>query len=423
MDWLYILLLLLCLIIIGVLCYILISKNKKEEINEDYENKNDLILKEETQSYFPAIQIIENNDIVPSDKAMIKNEIVKSTLSKIDNVAPKASNIAKSSKNAVELGKNGKVLFSASVEDANKMLGAGHNKFYGTQISKESNLFTGQTKFTKETGLTKELSKQQLTNVGMSAASMVVGQYYMSEINDKLASMKESIDSISNFQTSEYKSRIISIVSKIDEVTKNQTDIMSNEEARKNSYHDIKDIESECTKLLGQANEQINELIKENGLNAKQYLEKVKVIDEWYKWQQLTQLLLLKIDDLRYTLAGGSEKDSLCHHQFNNYLEITSKINDKLELWHDNYINKLGIDIDKHRKKGSLFKVREKTIGLIKEEWNYNKIEDSTIKQISSQIDPKKYDKLTKDKKDDVILIQKYNGNYYNVINSENEDS
>lgn len=74
-----------------------------------------------------------------------------------------------------------------------------------------------------------------------------------------------------------------------------------------------------------------------------------------------------------------------------------------------------------HRKKGSLFKVREKTIGLIKEDWNYNKIEDSTIKQISSQIEPKKYDKFITDKKDDVILIQKYNGNYYNVLNNNNE--
>ena len=89
--------------------------------------------------------------------------------------------------------------------------------------------------------------------------------------------------------------------------------------------------------------------------------------------------------------------------------------------WHNNYINKLGIDVDKHRKKGSLFKVREKTIGLIKEDWNYNKVEDSTIKQISSQIDPKKYNKLISDKKDDVILIQKYKGNYYNVPNDNNE--
>ena len=68
-----------------------------------------------------------------------------------------------------------------------------------------------------------------------------------------------------------------------------------------------------------------------------------------------------------------------------------------------------------------MFKVREKTIGLIKEDWNYNKIEDSTIDQISSQINPKKYNEFTSDKKDDVILIQKYKGNYYNVPNNTNE--
>ena len=68
-----------------------------------------------------------------------------------------------------------------------------------------------------------------------------------------------------------------------------------------------------------------------------------------------------------------------------------------------------------------MFKVREKTIGLIKEDWNYNKVEDSTIKQISSQIEPKKYNKVISDKKDDVILIQKYKGNYYNVLNDNNE--
>ena len=430
MDLIYVMLILLvCLIIIGILCYLLINKNQSKETITEEKSENSMVGKDEQPSYFPAIQIIENNDIIPSNKALIKNEVVKSTLSKIDNVAPKTSNIASSSKNAVELAKNGKVLFSASVEDANKMINVGKNKVIGTQVDviknkklgRKENLFTGQTQFTKETELSKDLTKQQLTDVGMNAASMIVGQYYMSEINDKLASMKESIDNISIFQTSEYKSRIISIVSKIDEVTKNQIDIMSNEETRKNSYHDIKDLESECTKLLGQANEQICENIKDNSLSAKNYFEKVKVVDEWYKWQQTTLSLLLKIGDLRYTLANGSEKDSLSHHQYNNYLDRTNEINKKLELWHDNYINKYGIDIDKHRKNGSLFKVRKKTIGLIKEEWNYNKVEDSTIKQIADQIESKKYNKLISDKKDDVILIQKYKGNYYNVPNDNNE--
>ena len=430
MDLIYVMLILIvCLIIIGILCYLLINKNQSKETITEEKSENSMVVKNEQPSYFPAIQIIENNDIIPSNKALIKNEVVKSTLSKIDNVAPKASNIASSSKNAVELAKNGKVLFSASVEDANKMINVGKNKVIGTQIDviknkklgRNKNLFTGQTQFTKETGLTKDLTKQQLTNAGMNAASMVVGQYYMSEINDKLEDIKNSIDNISNFQDSEYLSKLLHTCSKINEITENQNDILSNEEARKNAYSDIKDIETKCAELLGQANIQIGKNINDSELNAKQYFEKVKTIEEWYKRQQVTQELLLKIGDLRFTLANGSEKSKLSHKQFNNYLDTTNKVNNQLELWHNNYINKLGIDVDKHRKKGSLFKVREKTIGLIKEDWNYNKVEDSTIKQISSQIEPKKYNELISDKKDDVILIQKYKGNYYNVPNDNNE--
>ena len=52
--------------------------------------------------------------------------------------------------------------------------------------------------------------------------------------------------------------------------------------------------------------------------------------------------------------------------------------------------------------------------------FTFLEVEDSTIKQISSQIEPKKYNKLISDKKDDVILIQKYKGNYYNVPNDNN---
>ena len=81
-------------------------------------------------------------------------------------------------------------------------------------------------------------------------------------------------------------------------------------------------------------------------LNAKQYFDKVKEIDEWHKRQQGMQQLLLQIGDLRFALANGSEKSSLSHKQFNNYLDTTNKINEQLELWHDNYINKLGIDVD-----------------------------------------------------------------------------
>lgn len=46
----------------------------------------------------------------------------------------------------------------------------------------------------------------------MNVASLVVGQYYMSEISSKLETMTKSIDKISDFQDREFKSRILSVI-------------------------------------------------------------------------------------------------------------------------------------------------------------------------------------------------------------------
>ena len=43
------------------------------------------------------------------------------------------------------------------------------------------------------------------------------------------------------------------------------------------------------------------------------------------------QKLLLQIGDLRFALANGSEKSSLSHNQFNNYLVTTNKINEQFK--------------------------------------------------------------------------------------------
>lgn len=67
MNLIYILLLIICVIVICILCYMFIKKDK--EINNNIKNQikeeNNLMIQEETKSYFPSIQIIENNDIVP----------------------------------------------------------------------------------------------------------------------------------------------------------------------------------------------------------------------------------------------------------------------------------------------------------------------------------------------------------------------
>ena len=137
--------------------------------------------------------------------------------------------------------------------------------------------------------------------------SAVVGQYYMSEINDKLEVISANIDKISNFQDSEYQSKLLHIVSKIEEILEHKDEILKNDETRKNAYYDNKELETKCAELLGQANMQISKEINNSNLDYKNYEIQVKKIEKWFLRQQLTQELLMKIGDLRYVLANGSE--------------------------------------------------------------------------------------------------------------------
>ena len=89
--------------------------------NNNVENKpteNNNILKEEDTSFFPMIQIIENNDIVPSSKNLISNENITKALKTMDNAAPNTKSIAKNVTNSKKF--DGKVLFSADIKEADK---------------------------------------------------------------------------------------------------------------------------------------------------------------------------------------------------------------------------------------------------------------------------------------------------------------
>lgn len=410
--WIYVVVLLT--IIIVILSFKIKTKNKS---NEKHNNVN--IIKENIN--YPSIQIIENPSIIPSEKNKITNYEINKAISTIDNILPKAVMAGQNLNVAKEILNNKRTFFSTSKSDATKMMNVKNssNKFYGTQ--KTGNKFSKQTVFKNEEMQMKAYGKNALTNAGLNAATMVVGQYYMSEINDKLQEMNLIIKDILNYHKSEYQSEVLFIVSKLEEIINNQNEILLNEESRKNAYNDNKKIEEDCAKLLGQANINIKNELSSYSLEYKKYEEGTGKIYEWYVYQQLLQELLLKICDMRYVLANGTESSKYSHNQYNNYLIQTNETNTELQKWHESYIEKFGVDIEKQRKKAKLFKLREHTIGLLNEEWNYNKIQNDFSKQIAMQVQPKEFEAYEKIKQNDYITILKHNGEYYNLPKGDNE--
>ena len=419
--WLFIIGIILLVIIVGLI-YIMKS-NKKNNKGE----KEVGLLVNDTNSFFPTIQIVENSINIPNEKNKIKDLEIKKSISAIDNTVVNSAMVGRNLKNTTELLKKNRAFFSAVRKGTENMQTVGKTgKVYGSQMKKDKltkrMLYDKQTVFTKEDTLIKSVGKNALVNAGFNTASMIVGQYYMNEINNKLDELQENINGISDYLDSEYKSRIAYIISKIKEITENKIEILSNEFSCNKRYDDILELENDCSKLLGQANEMIKNNIKKDNLDYSKYEKKLKEAYKWFSRQQILQTLLLEIGNLRYILAKGNETSKLSHTQYNNYLLQSNCVNDELKQWHNLISKKLGIDIKKSRRSGKFFKAKKYTIGKIKEEWAYNKINENVVKIIENQTNIRKLEPYNSNKQDEIIKIQKYNGEYYNLLEESNNN-
>lgn len=63
----------------------------------------------------------------------------------------------------------------------------------------------------------------------MGVASMVVGQYYMTQINTELGEISDGISQIKDFQDNEYRSRVFSLMAHVKKIADFQTEILEND--------------------------------------------------------------------------------------------------------------------------------------------------------------------------------------------------
>ena len=406
------------IIIIGIILFCFLKNTVKKNRNEEKEIG---VLENIDESCFPGIQIIEDERNIPSEKNKIVDSDIKKAISIIDNTIPNAVMIGKNIRNSAEfLNKNRDFFSAAKRETKNMMRVKGTNEWYGTQMI--GNKFSGQTKFIKENEMISQAGKDAIVNVTFSTASMVVGQYYMNEINNKLDDIRDEISEITNFLDSEYQGKLLKIISKMKEIIDNKVEILNNGFSKSKRYEEILNLESTCAELLGQANEMIRNNIAENDIDYKKYEKKIKEIDKWFLRQQILQMLLLEIGNLRYILANGNETSKLSHMQYNNYLAQSNSINTKLKEWHTLISKKLGIDIKASRMNGKFFEIKKHTIGKINENWAYHKLNNEIANLIESQTNIKKFVPYMNRKQDEVIKIQKYNGEYYNLLEEHTTD-
>lgn len=258
----------------------------------------------------------------------------------------------------------------------------------------------------------------------MGVASMVVGQYYMTQINAELGEISEGISQIQDFQDNEYRSRVFSLVTHVKKIADFQTEILENDELRLSKIAQLDSLEEECTQLLGQSNLTLAGFAKKTGLDYDAYEKELGNAQNWFMYQKSILDVLYKISDLRYTLHLGAVSREQCVALLPTYTKQVSDTQERLTAWHDGTTKRLGIETDEIRRKRAGFDgVIHFIPSLFNDNFNFRAIEKKTATMISAQASGHEALHIVDTSElyaEDVQLISK-NGKIYYLPENKNE--
>lgn len=282
------------------------------------------------------------------------------------------------------------------------------------------NGIAGQANF-KQVDISKMATISNSVAAIMNVASLIVGQYYMSEINSKLAVINDSISEIQDFQNNEYKSRVFSLVTSVKTIADFHEEILENDELRISKINSLERLQEDCMQLLEQANLTISGISKKQDLKFKQYEKEVAIAEEWSMYQKLLLEVLYRIADLKYALYFGAVSRKQCSAIIPECESRAEDSRKSLEKWHADMIEKLQIDIEKDRRKllGDVSVVND-IFSLIGKDKQYVSVDKKTATMIKNQTGKQMIKDVDKSElySKDVRLISK-DGKVYYLLDKE----
>ena len=220
----------------------------------------------------------------------------------------------------------------------------------------------------------------------MNISSLIVGQYYMKQINSELDVISEGIDQIQSFQDNEYRSKVFSLVAHVKRISNFQSEILENDELRISKIYQLDSLEKDCAELLGQANLALADFTNMNKLSYKEYEKVIAKVQKWYTYQKSLIEVMYKISDLRYTLHLGAVSREQCADLLSTYQKQIGDTQELINVWHYKTAKRLGIKIDEICRKRAGFDGAIHFIpGLLKDEYKFRSIDMKTVKMIIEQ--------------------------------------
>lgn len=338
-------------------------------------------------SEFPISAIEDNTELIE-----IKDERM---LSRINETMPELVRVAKNTGDAIQKAQNhGEVVYQAIIPAGEKLI-----KVRGT-TDKYRGLIKGEKGIKEHVQLSKKtvdntakIAENALSSA-MNVASMVVGQYYMSEINTQLDLINDNISKISDFQDAEYRGKVIALITNVQTSSQFQFEIVENHEMRLQEISKLNQYETTCSELLAQANVTIEKFSKKDTTDFTGYEKDLIEIQKWYEYQQALLGILAQISELKYTYYLGQATMEYCNSIVCKYFEQSLKVSHRLNAWHDANVDKYQIDISNNtRKRFGWDKIIHVVPSWIDEKYKLKSLSQNTAKRIEQQMsEPVKQD-------------------------------
>ena len=392
----------ICIVAVVAIAALLIYRGKRvsspEGEDKSDEDSGTIITKqtsELSQSDQKLNELVIQMEMLPAEAIPEESRLVEITdskvLARVNNLVPGLAQAGVAGTNAVQAAKAGnEVLYraiipaGAKLTNSQAMEGAVRGFYRGADgIQGHANLVAVQAQ--KGTAVVANTAA-----AAIGVASMVVGQYYMTQINAELGEISDGISKISNFQDNEFRSRVFSLVAHVKKIADFQVEILENDELRLSKIAQLDSLEEECTQLLGQANLTLAGYSKKNDLDYAAYEKELKEAQNWYTYQKALLDVLYKISDLRYTLHMGAVSREQCVALLPAYTKQVEDTQALLTGWHQTSVKRLGIDTDEIRRKRAGFDgVIHFLPGLFNDELNFRAIDEKTVDMIVAQASAK----------------------------------
>lgn len=377
----------------GIIIYIKFKKH--EDIpSDDLVSVSSTVTsgKDELVEFNQKTELIIQMEMLPAEAIDDETKLVEITDSKVlahvNNLVPGLAQASNAVNNAAQVvqAANGEVLYrvvipaGAKLTNSKAMEGAVRGIYHGADGIK------GHANFVAVEAQKGTAVVANTAAAAIGVASMVVGQYYMTQINAELVEISDGISQIQDFQDNEYRSRVFSLVAHVKKIADFQAEILENDELRLSKIAQLDSLEEECTQLLGQANLTLAGFAKKKGLDYEAYEKATGNAQNWFVYQKSLLDVLYKISDLRYTLHLGAVSREQCVALLLTYTKQVSDTQERLTAWHDGTTQRLGIETDEIRRKRAGFDSLIHFIpGLFNDDFNFRSIDKKTAKMITAQ--------------------------------------